>query len=148
MKRWTICDKGHIHWGSNGGAGLLFRYAPPGKEPVYLLQQRSKWVDHGGTWSMPGGAIKEGESPEQAARREAEEEIGSIPDYRVTGVDVQDCGAGWKFHIVKAEVNSPFTAFCVRQTEATGWFTREEMHRLSLHPGLQQWLDEHGAGNT
>ena len=41
------------------------------------------------------------------------EEIGSFPSYRVTGVHVQDCGAGWKFHIVTADVDNPFAAYCV-----------------------------------
>jgi 8-oxo-dGTP pyrophosphatase MutT (NUDIX family) len=90
---------------------------------------------------MPGGAIHDGESPEQAARREAEEEIGgSIPPYRVTGMEVQDCGGGWKFHIVTADVGSPFTAYSVQETDATGWFTQKEMRSLPLHPGFQQWL--------
>jgi 8-oxo-dGTP pyrophosphatase MutT (NUDIX family) len=139
-ERWTICDRGHVHWGAHGAAGLLFRYVPPEGEPSYLLQQRSRWVDFGGTWGIPGGAIREGESPGVAARREAEEEIGALPPYRVTEVEVQDCGAGWKFHIVNADVDHPFAAYCVQQTEATGWYTREEMRSLSLHPGFRKWF--------
>lgn len=84
--------------------------------------------------------MQEGESAEVAARREVEEEIGSLPSYRVTGVHVQDCGAGWKFHIVTADVDNPFAAYCVRETEATGWFTQQEMSDLSLHPGFRKWL--------
>ena len=86
MKSWTVCHKGHVHWGAKDAAGLLLRCLPQEGEPVYLLQQRSRWVDFGGTWGIPGGAIREGESPEVAARREVEEEIGPIPSYRVTGV--------------------------------------------------------------
>ncbi len=139
-ERWTVCDDGHVHWGAHGAAGLLFRYAPTEGAPSYLLQQRSRWVDYGGTWGIPGGAIRDGEPPEVTARREAEEEIGSLPCYRVTGVEVQDCGGGWRFHIFAADVDDPFAAFCVQETDATGWFTRAEMRSLSLHPGLQRWL--------
>ncbi len=32
--------------------------------------------DHAGTWAFPGGKIEDGETPEQAARRETEEETG------------------------------------------------------------------------
>lgn len=92
--RWTFCDGGHVHWGAAGGAGLLLRYTPEEGEEVYLLQLRSRSVDQAGTWGIPGGAVREGESPATAARREAEEEIGPLPPYRVTGTDTQDCGAG------------------------------------------------------
>jgi 8-oxo-dGTP diphosphatase len=47
--RWTFCSQGHIHWGANGGAGLLLRYAPARGEPVYLLTERSRRVDEGDT---------------------------------------------------------------------------------------------------
>lgn len=140
--RWTVCGKGHIHWGAQGAAGLLLRYRPNQGDPSYLLQQRSKWVDFGQTWGIPGGAIREGETPEAAARREAQEELGALPTFRVTGIEVQDCGGGWQFHIVTADVERPFDAYCVRETDATGWFTYEEMYRLSLHPGFRKWLDE------
>jgi 8-oxo-dGTP diphosphatase len=143
--RWTGCDKGHVHWGAAGAAGVLFRYVPQRGKPVYLLQQRSRWVDYGGTWGIPGGAIKDGESPEETARREVEEEFGMIPSYRVTGVEVQDCGGGWKFHIVTADVDKPFLVFCAQETDATGWFTDEEMRSLPLHPGFQEWLDQRGS---
>ncbi len=143
--RWTVCDSGHVHWGADGAAGLLFRYMPPEREPRYLLQQRSRWVDNRGTWGIPGGAIRQGESPEAAARREVEEEIGLRPAYRVVEVQVQDCGGGWKFHIISAEVDQQFEAFSVQETDATGWFTREEMRRLPLHPGFQKWLDAQGS---
>jgi 8-oxo-dGTP pyrophosphatase MutT (NUDIX family) len=61
---------------------------------VYLLTERSRLVDEGGTWGIPGGAIHDGEPAEAAARREAAEEIWPLPPYRVTRVDVQDCGGG------------------------------------------------------
>ena len=146
--RWAFCSKGHIHWGALGGAGLLLRYVPQRGQPVYLLAERSRWVDVGGTWGMPGGAIHHDESPEAAADREAQEEIWPVPPYRVTGIQVQDCGGGWKFHIVCADVDHPFTAYVSRETDATGWFTLEEMSALRLHPGFQQWVEEHTLGSA
>ncbi len=119
MERWTFCQQDHVHWGTAGGAGILFRCVSQQGAPTYLLQQRSRGVDNAGTWGIPGGAIREGESPEVTARREAEEEIGSLASYQVTGVAVQDCGGGWKFHIVTADVLLQFPAFCVRETDAT-----------------------------
>lgn len=68
MDIWKICDLGHIHWGNAGGAGFLFRYAPADQEPNFLLQQRSSEVDYPGTWGIPGGAMRDDESPESTAR--------------------------------------------------------------------------------
>jgi len=113
-------------------------------EPRYLLQQRAKSVDFPRTWGIPGGALREGESPEAAARREVLEEVGSIPVYRITGFEVQDCVGGWTFYIAKADVETQFEAFAVRETDATGWFTKTEMRNLSLHPGLREGLEKYG----
>ncbi|MGD0344932.1 MAG: NUDIX hydrolase [Acidimicrobiales bacterium] len=143
MDRWTICHVNHVHWGALGGAGLLLRYGfSLSVEPQFLLQQRSRWVDEGGTWGIPGGAIRAGESPEETARRESEEEVGTLPAYRVRSITIQDCGGGWKFYIVLADVEEMFLAYCVHESDATGWFTRKEMQFLPLHPGFRAALDE------
>ncbi len=55
-------------------AGVMFR-APDGS---VLLLKRGTGGDHGGEWCFPGGKIESGESPEDAARREAREEIGTM----------------------------------------------------------------------
>jgi 8-oxo-dGTP diphosphatase len=143
LDRWTICDKGHTHWGAIGAAGLLFCHLDRGAEPTYLLERRWSTVDHNGRWCIPGGAIRRGESAKKAAQREAAEEIGPLPSYKITRTNVQECGGGWKFYILTATVARPFLAHCVSETDAVGWFTREGMRSLSLHPGLQRWLGEH-----
>lgn len=56
-------------------AGVII-LAPGGRA---LLLRRSGQSDSGGTWSFPGGGIEGDETPEQAARRECEEEIGTCP---------------------------------------------------------------------
>lgn len=144
-ERWTICALDHVHWGANGAAGLLLRHAPAEAEPVYLLARRSRWVDEGGTWGVPGGAIRDHESSECAARREAVEEIGELPPYRVAGVEVQDCCGGWTFHLITADVDQRFDAYCLHETDATGWFTLAAMRDLPLHPGMRQWVEEQGG---
>ena len=78
--RFVTCGQGHEHWGAHGAAGLLIRHRDGDSGAYhYLLQKRSENVDHGGTWSTPGGAIGKDETPEQGAQREAREEWGSIP---------------------------------------------------------------------
>lgn len=43
---------------------------------VILTRRASGLRDHAGQWSFPGGRIEEGETPEEAALRELEEEVG------------------------------------------------------------------------
>jgi hypothetical protein len=83
------------------------------------------------------------EDSRNGARREAEEEVGPIPAYRVTTVGAQDCGRGWKFYVVSATVDRPFVAYCAQETDATGWFTMAEMANLRLHPEFRKWIDAH-----
>jgi 8-oxo-dGTP pyrophosphatase MutT (NUDIX family) len=57
-------------------AALLLLY-PVGGRPVVLLTKRSSALpNHAGQVSLPGGAVDSGETMEQAALREAEEEVG------------------------------------------------------------------------
>jgi 8-oxo-dGTP pyrophosphatase MutT (NUDIX family) len=139
--RWTGCASDHLHWGTHGGAGLLLRYVRAQGKDLYLLVQRSRCVDHGGTWGIPGGALHEGETAESGARREAGEEIWPVPRHRIWGVETQDCGGGWQFKIVRAEVERPRTVHAARETDATGWFALDEMEMLNLHPGFREWVE-------
>jgi hypothetical protein len=78
-----------------------------------------------------------------AAPREAAAEIWPLQPYRVTGVDVQDCGGRLRFYIVLADVSRPFDVYAARQTDATGWFTLAELQSLRLHPGFRQRVEDH-----
>jgi 8-oxo-dGTP pyrophosphatase MutT (NUDIX family) len=45
--------------------------------PCFLITRRARGLrSHGGQWALPGGRLDEGESPQQAALRELEEEVG------------------------------------------------------------------------
>lgn len=58
-----------LTWGARGAAGLIVR-----DRKRVLLQLRAPWVQYGGTWSIPGGALLPGETAEDAALRETREE--------------------------------------------------------------------------
>jgi mutator protein MutT len=56
-------------------AAFMLLRSPSG---TVLLLRRAKGEDHAGTWDIPGGKIKTGESPEEAAIREVKEETGFL----------------------------------------------------------------------
>jgi 8-oxo-dGTP pyrophosphatase MutT (NUDIX family) len=73
-------------------AGLILLF-PIDDQPHLVLTVRSSRVRHAGQISLPGGVIEPGESPEQAAVREAREEVDCPSDKvrvlgRLTPVDI------------------------------------------------------------
>ena len=137
---WTTCGKGHRHWGRFGAAGLL-AFAPDEGQTRVLLQRRSWWGNHGGTWGPPGGARDSHESAVTAALREAEEECAMPADaVSVTGIFREDHG-GWSYQTVIASAPRPFPVRAVSsETSEASWVAAEDVAALDLHPGFaEQW---------
>jgi 8-oxo-dGTP diphosphatase len=142
---WTTCALGHRHWGRFGAAGLL-AYAPGGGDrsrgaTCVLLQRRSWWGNHGGTWGPPGGARDSHESAVTAALREAEEEC-AMPAGAASarGILLDDHG-GWSYQTVVAAAPRPFPVRAVsNETSKASWVAAEDVAALDLHPGFaEQW---------
>ena len=52
----------------------------PIPEPGHVtLVRQFRYPVHAALWELPAGSVDQGESPEQAARRECHEEIGKVP---------------------------------------------------------------------
>jgi 8-oxo-dGTP diphosphatase len=137
---WTTCGRGHRHWGRFGAAGLL-AFAPDEGQTCVLLQRRSWWGNHGGTWGPPGGARDSHESAVTAALREAEEECAMPADaVSVTGIFLDDHG-GWSYQTVIAAAPRPFPVRAVSsETSQASWVAAEDVEAVDLHPGFaEQW---------
>jgi 8-oxo-dGTP pyrophosphatase MutT (NUDIX family) len=61
-------------------AALILLYPGAAGPSLPLTLRRHDLPQHAGQISLPGGAIDAGESPEDAARREAHEELGIAPE--------------------------------------------------------------------
>jgi len=93
------------------GVGVIVKHG--GK---VLLQQRKG--SHGaGTWSLPGGHLEHGETPEQTAFREVAEEVNlDIKNPRVVGI-TNDIDAGDGKHYVTIFVEADYAGGELRINE-------------------------------
>jgi len=70
---------GHVPDDVRHSAALLLLYPVDGIAHLMLTVRDHNLVHHAGQVSLPGGAVEAEESPEQAAVREAHEEVGLDP---------------------------------------------------------------------
>ncbi|MER7503699.1 NUDIX hydrolase [Nonomuraea pusilla] len=134
---WAECDLGHRHWGVHGASGLLLVHHDEQGVPYVLMQKRSWWSHHGGTWGLPGGARDSHEDAVAGALREAREEAALGPEgLRVQGVYLDDHG-GWTFETVIAEA-PVLLAAAPANSESTElrWLPLPEVVTRRLHPGF------------
>src|ERR1700722_1235974 len=66
----TVKLSGEIVPSESHAAGILLTHG----DRALFLKRSDKARDHAGEWCCPGGSIEAGETPEQAARRELQEE--------------------------------------------------------------------------
>lgn len=126
-----------MRWGLFGAAGVVFVLRPAGEPTLVMLQRRSMWAHEGGTWSCAGGAIDQGETPYEAALREASEEVGEIPPQRkVLGEYVFAPATDWSYTTVVLEVDELFGGSVNFETDEVAWVPVHLVDNLSLHAGF------------
>lgn len=111
------------------GAGIIFR--EPGGT-VLLLRRSDAASDYAGHWCWPGGGIDDGETPEQAARREAHEEAGIDFTGPLTPVETRD-----GFATFLGEVSGPFEPELNDEHTAALWVAPDRIgDDAQVHPGV------------
>jgi 8-oxo-dGTP diphosphatase len=129
---WVDCACGRRHWGLHGAAGLLIV-----KDETVLLQHRSPLSHNGDTWGLPGGARNSGETPIEAALREANEEAGIQTELvDVLFVRREDHG-NWVYDTVIATAQSGLIAYAANyESVEVRWVHVDEVRDLDLHPSF------------
>jgi 8-oxo-dGTP diphosphatase len=136
---YVTLPNGESRWGLYGAAGLLIRWAStadPAHE-LFLLAHRSLATHGGDCWGIPGGALDLDEAPLAAALRELDEEFIGGPQ-RLTPLHVYtDDHGGWAYHTVIADADYATDVVPVTwEHDDAGWFTRDEIADLTLHPAF------------
>lgn len=132
---WVVGPDGTKYWGAFGAAGLLVWH----KEAGILLQHRAEWSHHGGTWGIPGGAIRQGEDAIAGARREANEEAGVPADLvTVLFTELFDLNF-WSYTTVVVESSEIFEPVMGdAESEALAWIALDQVAAFDLHPGFKK----------
>lgn len=136
---WVECSCGARHWGLFGAAGLLL-LVPSAPEPAVLLQLRSAWSHHGGTWGLPGGALDSHEDHIAAALRETHEETGvTADDVTIHEVIHADHGP-WGYATVIASTRVRLEVQLSEESTALEWVPWSQIEERQLHPSFRAAL--------
>lgn len=129
---WVHGPNGERVWGMFGAAGVLVWHR---ESDSVLLQLRAEWSHHGGTWGIPGGALKFGEDAVAGALREAHEEAG-VPEDVLIPIDTHVIDLEfWSYTTVIVEAREHFEP-SYNDLESTDlqWIPRHEVESFELHP--------------
>jgi 8-oxo-dGTP pyrophosphatase MutT (NUDIX family) len=107
-----------------------------------LLLKRSGEGDHVGSWCLPGGKSKEGETEIGNAIRETKEETGldSIPGFRFDSMTSRN--GRQKFTTFFYKVNQPFDVNLSKEHSEWNWINFEDLDKTKLHPKLEEAVPE------
>ena len=127
-------------------AAVLVAMTERAEPGILLLHRPSHMRAHPGQIAFPGGKIDPGESPEQAALREAWEELGIDPEQvRIVGRgDVYRAHSGYEITPILATVPADI-AITPNPTEVAQWFEAPVAHMLHPDNHLERWVEWEGG---
>ena len=117
------------------GAGIFFT---DGKK--FLLLKRGKG-DHEGKWCIPGGGLKKGESPFEAAKRESIEECGTAEGSKFAQIKEEGDGHSWTTFFFR--IKDAFDCKLSREHTDYAWVKFSDAKRMDLHPSMKKNLSRH-----
>lgn len=121
-----------LHNAYDTGAGVLLTHG----DRALFLKRGPRARDHAGEWCCPGGSIEEGETPEQAARREAQEETGNSG---LAPGDLTKLDEGLGFTTFRARVEEEFEPLLNHEHDEFQWAPMSDAPQ-PLHPGVAATL--------
>jgi len=109
------------------------------KDRVLLIQRNRK--PYFGMWSLPGGRLEPGETPEAAAQREVLEEVG-LACFRLMPIRKMYLGDAGNF-LLQVFATEGFEGEVVISDEISAyrWVRLDELYGLTTTPGLGDVLE-------
>lgn len=138
-----MAEPAHKETGRTIAAAVLFCCA---EQPwrVLLLKRSLDETNYAGYWSLPGGGIDEGETPEQAAKRECFEEMGVFPE-ALEMLHETLLPLGDRHVTYREVVDEEFVPDLNDEHTEHGWFGLGELPK-PLHPGVRDALARLSVG--
>ncbi len=97
---------------------------------TYLLALRRPGSSIGESWEFPGGKVKKGEFPEEALKREFQEELGVDVTVGPCLYTTEFSNQGKKYRLMAYEVELKDFNFQLKEHQKTQWFAIDEILML------------------
>ena len=109
------------------------------KDKVLLIQRNRK--PYFGMWSLPGGRLEPGETPEEAAQREVLEETG-LNCFRLMPIRKMHLGDAGNF-LLQVFATEGFEGEIVTSDEVSAhrWARLDDLYGLNTTPGLADVME-------